>query len=369
MSGHTALILGAGASLNYGLPLGSQLVEKICQLLPSPDAQHMSPEANLLYNALANDRDSVIAWQNFSRKELSYALIEFRSRLIESDPKSIDEFLSRDFSDANPLFRLIGKLCIAHVIASCESIHAIESGMATNDTPDHWYRYLWQDCLNNGSPGLEALTKKKLKIISFNYDRSLEYFLGRRIAATYLTPPGTTLGSSTAEKWAAAGFQRVEKDFDITHPYGTLGSLLAVPYGSKNNFQYHGKVIANGIRVIGEERNDEDGFDTAKKWIANAQHVVFLGFSFDATNMQRLGLASGLAPKYLSEDGHVIREVFPMTFGFQHNERQILVNRYFKEFAWESHLVSSGNSLPVSQPSFNPPITNYLRHFGCLANI
>jgi hypothetical protein len=369
MSGHTALILGAGASLNYGLPLGSQLVEKICQLLPSSDGRYMGDEANSLYNYLANDREAVIAWQKISRKDLVYALVEFRSRLIESDPKSIDEFLSRDFSDANPLFRLIGKLCIAHVIASCENINAIESGMATNDIPDHWYRYLWQDCLNNGSPGLEALTEKKLKVISFNYDRSLEYFLGRRIAATYLTPPGSTLGSATAEKWAGAGFQRVEKDFDITHPYGTLGSLLAVPYGSKNNFKYHGKVIADGIRVIGEERNDGDGFDTAKQWIANAQRVVFLGFSFDATNMERLGLASELAPSYLGEAGHVIREVYPMTYGFHQNERQRLVNRYFKDFAWDSTLVSTANHLPVSQPSFNPPITAYLRHFGCLANI
>jgi hypothetical protein len=369
MNGHTALILGAGASLNYGLPLGSQLVEKICKLLPSSDTVRMGSEANLLYNFFVNDAAAVRGWQQISQKEYSYALIEFRDRLIQSAPKSIDEFLSRDFGDANPLFRLIGKLSIAQVIASCESVSAIEDGVAPEKQPDHWYNYLWQDCLNNGTPGLEALRAKHLKIISFNYDRSLEYFLARRIAATYLTPPGTAPSTSTVNKWADAGFKEVETKFDITHPYGTLGSLSKIPYGSTDNFKYYGQTMANSIHVIGEERKNGDGFEVAKKWIAEAQQVVFLGFSFDVTNMRRLGLADGLPSSYLTEEGHVIREVFPMTYGFEKAERAKLVQRYFQQFGWDTTLVSSGNTLPVSQPSFNPTITNYLRHFGCLANI
>jgi hypothetical protein len=368
MSGHTALVLGAGASLNYGLPLGSQLVEKICELLPATDTVRMGSEANLLHNFLVGDREAVQAWQKISRREYSYALIEFRHRLIESAPKSIDEFLSRDFGDANPLMRLIGKLSIAQVIASCESVSAIQSGGAY-DSRDDWYRFLWQDCLNTGMPGLDALRTKKLKIISFNYDRSLEYFLGRKIAATYFTPPGSTLDPALAERWAAAGFQEVESNMHITHPYGTLGALSTTPYGSTNNFAYQGKDMASNIRVIGEDRSNQGGFELAKKWIADAQRVVFIGFSFDATNMERLGLALGLPSSYLSEDGHVIREAFPMTFGFHRAERDGLVDRYFRNFAWDKTLVSAEKHLPISQPSFNPTITTYLRHFGCLANI
>lgn len=367
MSGYTALILGAGASLNYGLPLGSQLVEKICQLLPSSDSQYMGDEANLLYNVITNDKESVLAWRKISRKDLSFSLVEFRHRLIESAPKSIDEFLSRDFGLANPLFRLIGKLAIAHVIASCESVSAIERGGA-NQTHDHWYRYLWQDCLNNGILGLDKLRAKKLRIISFNYDRSLEYFLGRSIAATYLTPPGTILAPELVNKWADAGFKEVESNVAITHPYGTLGGLSTIPYGSTNNFQYHGKAMADGIHVIGEDRQSMGGFEIAREWITGAQYVVFLGFSFDATNMERLGLASGLPISYLSEAGHVMREAFPMTYGLERAERFSLVDHYFKKFEWGKGLVSIANELPVSQPSFNPPITTYLRHFGCLAH-
>jgi hypothetical protein len=368
MSGHTALILGAGASLNYGLPLGSQLVEKICELLPATDTVRMGNNANLLHNHLAGDAEAVQAWIKISRQNLTNALIEFRHQLIESAPKSIDEFLSRDFGDANPLMRLIGKLSIAQVIASCESVSAIQRGGAY-DARDDWYRFLWQDCLNTGMPGLDALRAKKLKIISFNYDRSLEYFLGRKLAATYFTPPGSTLDPTLADRWAAAGFQEVESNMHITHPYGTLGALSTTPYGSINNFQYQGKDMASNIRVIGEDRSNQGGFELAKKWIADAQRVVFIGFSFDATNMERLGLESGLTSSYISEVGHLMREAFPMTFGFHRAERDRLVDQYFKEFRWDSNLVATGNYLPVSQPSFSPTITTYLRHFGCLANI
>ncbi len=304
MSGFTALILGAGASLNYGLPLGSGLVEKICQLLPSADSSYMGDEANSLHKFLASDRESVLAWSKVSKKELSYSLIEFQQRLIESAPKSIDD-----------------------------------------------------------------VRQKKIKIISFNYDRSLEYFLGRSIAATYLAKAGTLLDPAAVNKWASTGFKEVESSFDITHPYGTLGSLTAIEYGSQNNFRYHGAAMADGIRVIGEERNGQDSFKKARDWIASAQRVVCLGFSFDQTNMARLGLDSGLSPSYMSEAGHVIREASPMTYGFAKAERIRLVDRYFKEFKWDTHLVSEGTTLPISPPPYAPPITGYLRHFGCLTYI
>ncbi len=368
MSGYTALILGAGASLNYGLPLGSGLVDKICQLLPSTDSSYMGDEANSLHNFLASDRESVLAWSKVSKKELSYSLIEFRQRLIESAPKSIDEFLSRDFGDANPIFRRIGKLAIAHVIASCEDVENFTNS-ASNSHQDHWYRYLWQDCLNSRAQSIDDVRQKKIKIISFNYDRSLEYFLGRSIAATYLAKAGTLLDPAAINQWANTGFKEVESSFDITHPYGTLGSLTAIEYGSQNNFRYQGAAMADGIRVIGEERNGQDNFKKARDWIASAQRVVCLGFSFDQTNMARLGLDSGLSLSYMSEVGYVTREVSPMTYGFAQAERIRLVDRYFKEFKWDTHLVSAGTTLPISPPSFTPPITGYLRHFGCLTYI
>ena len=56
MSGHTVLILGAGASLVYGLPLGKGLIEKICDLLPKSDASYMGDKAAALHNQLQGYR-------------------------------------------------------------------------------------------------------------------------------------------------------------------------------------------------------------------------------------------------------------------------------------------------------------------------
>lgn len=45
MSGYTVLVLGAGASLPYGLPLGKGVLEAIRELLPHSDDQRMGEAA------------------------------------------------------------------------------------------------------------------------------------------------------------------------------------------------------------------------------------------------------------------------------------------------------------------------------------
>jgi hypothetical protein len=126
MSGYTVLILGAGASQAYGFPLGRGLVDAIAAFLPSNDTGRMDERAMVLYSLLCQDQILAAAWNKCSGKDFSYALIEFRRRLVESDPKSIDEFLSRDFGPATSVFRQIGKLSIASVIARQESETSFE---------------------------------------------------------------------------------------------------------------------------------------------------------------------------------------------------------------------------------------------------
>lgn len=372
MSGYTVLVLGAGASLAYGLPLGKGLIENICALLPGSDASYMGDKANSLFNQLSGYREAAKSWHAISGKELSYALIEFRQRLIESDPKSIDEFLARDFGDATAVFRQIGKLSIAHVIAASESAGAFDIDL-TNPSKDRWYRYLWQDCLNAGSRSLDDLKAKKLRIVSFNYDRSLEYFLGKHIAATYLSNPGRLLDPAKVRTWALDGFKEVESNLQITHPYGTLGSLSAVPYGDTNNPQYHGVDMAQCIRVIGEERSDKgDSFAQARNWISEATRVVFLGFSYDSMNMERLGLDTGLTRQISTSESVISREVFPLTYGLERAERMKLYSQYFAghfqsnpEWLYES----ANDRLPFSEMHHNISITDYLRRYGALTHL
>lgn len=364
MTEHTVLVLGAGASLAYGLPLGKGLVEKICELLPSNNQQHMSGTTTTLYNELINNPKFIASWQTLHQTEPYHALIEFRQRLKESNPKSIDAFLSRDFGGANEAFQLIGKLSIAYVISANE---AIFKSLEIENSPntDHWYRYLWQECLNNGCRSFDDIKAKKLRIVSFNYDRSFEYFLGRRLAATYFAPPGTLFGEDLVESWAKPGFEAVETDFEITHPYGTLGLLTKIPYGGQKNHHIHGMSMASNIQVIDEDRKDNTSFDKACNWLASARRVVFLGFSFDPLNMDRLGLAKGL-PMYMEkyqQPPH--RRVFPMTYGLAQAERNSLITDYFEQFLG----TESSDAMYERDSHQTMPITQYLRHYGGLTGL
>lgn len=364
MSDYTVLVLGAGASLPYGLPLGKGLVERICETLPSNDKNRMSETASTLHETLTNNPDFRNSWSAVSKKEFSYALISFRQKLIESDPKSIDEFLARDFGDASHAFRLIGKLSIAYVIAESELLSKMDS--AQSELPnDHWYRYLWQDCLNAGCRSLDDVKRKKLRIISFNYDRSLEYFLGKRIAAAFLTNHGVQLDPARTEIWAKPGFEAVESDFEITHPYGTLGSLTKVPYGGKHNHRDFGIPMAANINVIGEDRSKNDSFKIAKEWLTSANKVVFLGFSYDSTNMERLGLSSGLLGRLETKEHSIYRHVYPMTYGFELAERNSLIEKYFSSFT------NGSKSTALHEDNYHDktPITQYLRRHGGLTGL
>ncbi len=228
MPGHTVLVLGAGASLAYGLPLGTGLLHKICELLPSNNTNRFGKETQSLYDHVEADSDAVKLWRGSSNADLRLALVKFRQLLIGSDPKSIDEFLSRDFGAATQLFRTIGKLAIANVIARTESV-AKFTDASDGHLTDHWYRYLWQDCLYAGSADLDSLKSKKLRIVSFNYDRSLEYFLGQRIAATFLTGARQMLAPDRIPVWAQPGNKEVETNFEIVvYPGATSNRLRYV---------------------------------------------------------------------------------------------------------------------------------------------
>ena len=172
----------------------------------------------------SSDRDNALYWQlrqhpeieadAFSRNaDINSTLSAFRQSVLESDPTSIDTYLSQDFGEYTRLFRLIGKLAITHVISVAESEKRFLQLEVPNSemqkTKDHWYRYLWQECLAKDIQTLSQLKAKKLRIVSFNYDRSLEYYLGKKIAARFLVAPGRNIEQDQAHEWAASGFEAI----------------------------------------------------------------------------------------------------------------------------------------------------------------
>ena len=110
----TVLILGAGASYPYGLPLGADLRKSICEMV---DGDNMLFKSLKLHASI--DSDEI---KNFAR--------QFK----RSHVNSIDAFLSKrsEFTD-------IGKLAIAAALIEKE----IPDKLANATGAEHWYSYMW----------------------------------------------------------------------------------------------------------------------------------------------------------------------------------------------------------------------------------
>ncbi len=172
----TVLILGAGASSMYGFPLGSELKQNIIQRL--------SQEGTALY-------------EQYSLMGFEQTLVKkFRDALKQSGVKSIDAFLEH-----RKEFIEIGKTVIAEVLIPNEN----ESNLFNSDSD--WYGYLL-DRLNS-SP--ENFDKNKLTILTFNYDRSLEWYMFNAFQARY----GLTKQDAI----------QVFNFVPVIHLYGSLGNL------------------------------------------------------------------------------------------------------------------------------------------------
>jgi len=265
----TVLILGAGASAPYGFPTGKKLVEDV-----------------LKFNASGSHIWSLSLSE--IKKELNIYdgpdLKDFKNSLKLSGRNSVDAFL-----ESRPEFLIVGKALIAYFIFIYE-FDSKEQIFNTND--DNLYRYL-VEFLYKYAKNYTEFKKNKLSILTFNYDRSLEYFLYNAIRNNYSSksdPIGSPLES-----------------IPIVHLHGSLGSLNDVDFGSekmsinmnemvnpkdKKNIKDNIKKAVENIIVIHENENIDKypQFEKARKLIDEAQRIYFLGFGYDPINMKRLGL-------------------------------------------------------------------------------
>jgi hypothetical protein len=275
----TTLVLGAGASMPYGFPSGVQLSEEI-------------------FNAYEGEiRNEMIYTKNFSEAELQ----KFTKTFKRSSAVSIDDFLSM-----NKQFAEIGKFCIASILLKRE-----DENKVFNKQDDHWYQHFWE-ALTKGTQTAEDLKKNQIRIITFNYDRSLEYFLFESIKNYFGVQDFVAL--------------QIVEHFDIFHVYGSLGKFGAVTNEKENILQYAPLVDhtynrychmgARCIKVINDDRVESSQFKKAHEWLDNSKKIGFLGFGFDDTNVKRLNLRNILKNvKYNSNNFPQKTEVIASVLG------------------------------------------------------
>lgn len=248
----TVFVLGAGASHPYGFPLGAGLSARICE------------------NAIF---DQLEPWT--SSGEISKSDIEaFVSAFKQSGMLSIDSFLER-----RDEYLSLGRLAIAAILCRQE----VPLVPFEHNRPDNWYKALWREMTYGANDPSNAL--RNVAFITFNYDRSLEYFLSTAIRNSF---------KGIAEATALAHLKRIH----ILHVYGSLGDFHwadSLPTGQR---AYRHEPPAQSIgaaatrlRLIPDGREDSVEFQSARKLFEHAEVICFLGFGFDETNVERLGLA------------------------------------------------------------------------------
>lgn len=257
---YTVLVLGAGASKEYKFPLGRELLMDVCDALRSDD----SDCAKTLYQALGPDTSEDNRYGLFSLQVQS-----FRHDLLNSHLPSVDAFVRIRQNDE---YDLLARYAIAHVLVKKEVPEELE-----RSRDERWYEVLFRH-LETSPEGIES----PLKIVTFNYDRSLEKFLLDSLQASH----GIT------EEQAHTCL----KGLGVAHVYGSLGGHLFSGRDYSPDASWESvKVAAKSIRLLGEERREGSSeLQQAHEYFTQAKRVAFIGFAYDETNVGELKLESCL---------------------------------------------------------------------------
>ena len=246
----TVLVLGAGASNEYDFPLDVELRDRIVN-----DLLGNSPQRTKLI-------------------EMGYTneiIDEFRNRLHYSQAPTIDSFLAWQKRE---VIIEIGKIAIAQLLLQIE-----REGRLFNPY-DHWYKHL----INKMNASCENFNQNNLSVITFNYDRSLDFFINKVLYYKY------DITESECKK--------MTEMVPIIHPYGKLGSLPfedknGIPYGTQEPTIEQLKLASKGIRIVSEVQNrDDPEFVKARRLLKNAERIYFIGFGYNQENMDQLNISS-----------------------------------------------------------------------------
>lgn len=277
------VVLGAGASYPYGFPLGGELKNKIIDQI-------------LFSRQPISERDSLGHFlEQFGYKEDVQK--DFAIQLKDSMQPSVDAFVFE-----RPEFADIGKLSIAANLIRCERKDDLLSPTSeSNPNKRKWYDYLL-----NLLGKRDEFKENNLSVITFNYDRSLEYFLYNTLKPRF--------------KLSEQEVLEYIKSIPIVHVYGQLGKPHFEDEKGRNytdllDFE-NLKKGAEGISLIYEKNNEEinsENIKSAHYIIADSGLLVFLGFGYLEENLRRIKLTefypspNAVGTFYGMDDGEVLR--------------------------------------------------------------
>ena len=277
----TLIVVGAGASKEVDLPVGSGLKQRIATIL---DIRFEFGSRQISGDHIVCDAiRRAIRRGDQSARDINPHL-EAAWRIREAMPQaiSIDNFIDAHQGDSK--LELCGKLAIVRSILEAERKSLLyfdptgrKPGLNYQPLESTWFNAFMQLLTENCRA--EQL-KERLSLIGlvvFNYDRCLEHFLYHSLQTYYGLDPER-----------AADLVR---GIQIFHPYGTVGALPwykrdhAVAFGAEPHSDQLVD-LASQIKTFTEGTDPEASDVVAiRNALADARIVLFLGFAFHRQNL------------------------------------------------------------------------------------
>jgi hypothetical protein len=305
-------VLGAGSSFEVNMPTGADLKRSI--------ASSLAFKANDLGRIVGGDQIieaiHALAARPGARTTVNdyYYVAKLISAGLPQAP-SIDNFI--DSHRANALLGEIGKLAIASAILKAERQSTlyvaptnIRNKLDFARVADTWFSAFFQlICLNCQEPDLPKRLAS-VRVISFNYDRTLEHYLFHSIQNYY----GCSSERAT----------EILSNLTILHPYGKVGSLpwqdseRGVPFGG----DVHSSVllaVSQNLRTFTERISEQQSqIDLIRDSVFGAEILTFLGFAYHELNLQLL-----FGPERQQPVNHA-RQVFGTAMGLSESNKRVI---------------------------------------------
>ena len=374
----TVLVVGAGASVEVGLPMGSELLKQIVKLthITFEHYRQKSGDPAILeaLKIILNEGEEVTKINDHLRA--GWQLGESASQAI-----SIDNVID---ALEDPRIELVGKLGIVQSILKAEAASPVfrsnqdmQNYIELPKFADTWYSSLTKILTENVRKSEVDRIFDNLAIVNFNYDRCLEHYLPFSLAAYYGLRP-----DSIREAMANLTMHR---------PYGVAGRLPwqkgggpSVGFGESSPQQL--AAVVQQVRTFTERVEEGDELAAMRATIASADRIVFLGFAFHRQNVELLSqqvqdhtevvaTAFGIS----QSDKAVIEQELQKAFLFQGimNEDRIKLsempcNQFFKEY-WRTLTAVKSDRERVEMPDRYGEIDRMMRRlpagiFGGLGN-
>lgn len=276
-------VIGAGASSEVDMPTGRHLRQLIADAL----SFHFNASSG---DSTIRESISLLGQRRMWHSEGHDADYFKAARLIHGAmpaAPSIDNFI--DSHKSEPIVAECAKLAIAQKILKAE--RASKLYVASNNSHNRldllrventWFTNFFE--LLNTHAELDDLKERlnRIKIITFNYDRTLEHFLHQIIQIYY---------SCNSEKAA-----EVLESLVILHPYGQVGALPWHPQQDVFKTYFGAELrgaelieVAKSLRTFTEGINpDESRIDEIRSSVNDADKLVFLGFAYHELNLNIL---------------------------------------------------------------------------------